>query len=64
MNAADEMAVELFLKGKISFLDIETSIIKAVKELPYIEHPTLEDLLQSDADARVFVKNLWEGDKQ
>ena len=62
MNAADEMAVELFLKGKISFLDIESSIIKAVKELPYIEHPTLEDLLQSDAQARVFVKNLWEGD--
>lgn len=62
MNAADEVAVELFLKEKISFLDIETSILKAVHELPYIEHPTLEDLLQSDAMARNFVKQLWEGD--
>lgn len=62
MNAADEMAVELFLKEKISFLDIETSIIKAVRELPYIEHPTLDDLLDSDAKARQFVRNLWEGE--
>lgn len=61
MNAADEMAVELFLKGKISFLDIETSILKAVDTLRYIANPTLDDLLQSDQEARVFVKHLWEG---
>ena len=62
MNAADEQAVALFLQKQISFLDIETSIMEAVKTLPYIEHPTLDDLIDSDHKAREFVKTLWKGD--
>ena len=62
MNAADEAAVALFLKKKIGFLDIETSIINAVKSLPYIDHPTLEDIMESDRLARSFVNEMWKGD--
>lgn len=58
-NGADEMAVELFLEKKIGFLDIETSIEKAIENLEYIEHPNYQQLEQSDLKAREFVRNLW-----
>ncbi len=61
MNAADEEAVRLFLNKKISFLDIETSVIEAVKQLTFIQDPTLEDIINSDLTAREFVKNMWKG---
>lgn len=60
MNGADEMAVALFLEEKISFLDIEVSIQKAVAQATFIQDPSLYDLIQSDAEARAFVKNFWE----
>lgn len=60
-NGADEMAVELFLKEKISFLQIEESIRYAVDTVPYIEEPTYENLFESDQQARQAVLALWEG---
>ena len=59
-NGADEQAVELFLSEKISFLQIEKSIIKALEELEYIEHPNYQQLEESDLKAREFVKKLWQ----
>lgn len=61
MNAADEEAVSLFLKKEISFLEIEEYVIKAVKTLPYIELPTLEEIVESDRKSREFVQALWKG---
>ncbi len=61
MNAADEEAVRLFLNKKIAFLDIETSIIKAVEGVRFIAEPTLQDIIESDAAARRFVKDMWKG---
>ncbi len=61
INGADEEAVSLFFNKKISFLDIETSIIKASETLEYIEHPSLQDILDSDQKARQFVRDLWKG---
>lgn len=58
-NGADEQAIELFLEKKISFLQIEESIEKALEGLEYIEHPNLQQLEDSDLKAREFVKNLW-----
>lgn len=60
MNGADEAAVAYFLKGKISFLDIEKAVIAAVDQLPFIASPTLEDLIESDAMARAFVDQFVE----
>ena len=59
-NGADEQAIELFLDHKIQFLDIEKSIVEALKKIPYIEHPTLEQLEWSDMEARKCVKMLWD----
>ena len=61
MNAADEEAVRLFLNKKIAFLDIETSVIKAVEGVSFIAEPTLQDIIESDAAARRFVKDMWKG---
>ncbi|MEF9961080.1 MAG: 1-deoxy-D-xylulose-5-phosphate reductoisomerase [Erysipelotrichaceae bacterium] len=61
INAADESAVALFLAGKIAFLDIEEAIFAAYKAIPFIEKPTLEQLLQSDKEARIFVEQKWRG---
>ena len=50
---------KLFLRGKIGFLDIETSIQKALEHVEYIQDPDYEQLAQSDYKAREFVKNYW-----
>ena len=59
MNAADEEAVSLFLNKKISFLSIETYIENAVRNLPFIQNPTLEEIIDSDKKARQFVIDQW-----
>lgn len=61
MNGADEEAVALFLQKKISFLDIEESIISAVRNLSFIKDSSLEDLIESDKEAREYVRELWKG---
>lgn len=58
MNGADEEAVELFLKERISFLDIETCIKEAIKQVGYIKEPTLHDLITTDQKSRAFVHDL------
>ncbi|MGM9947415.1 1-deoxy-D-xylulose-5-phosphate reductoisomerase [Floccifex sp.] len=59
-NGADEQAVELFLEEKISFLQIEESIEKAIQQAQYIEYPSYQQLEESDLWAREFVKSLWD----
>lgn len=61
MNGADEEAVALFLQEKISFLEIETLIEDAVKAATYIEHPSLQDIIDADHFGREFVRQAWKG---
>jgi len=58
-NSADEAAVELFLKGKIGYLDIADTIQNAMENISWIENPDLEEILQTDAQAREFVKKSF-----
>ena len=58
-NGAEEKAVELFLDKKISFLQIEESIEKAVEAATFVADPTLEDLERTDQEAREFVVRYW-----
>lgn len=44
LNAANEVAVQLFLEEKISFLDIPRKIQQAMDTVTYIYNPTYEDL--------------------
>lgn len=49
MNAANEKAVELFLEGKIGFLDIERRVIEAVESFSENkENPTIEEILETN----------------
>lgn len=58
-NGADEQAVSLFLDRKISFLQIEESIQKALEAVEYQSDPNLEDLERTDRFARDFVLDYW-----
>ncbi|TDM11888.1 1-deoxy-D-xylulose-5-phosphate reductoisomerase [Macrococcus lamae] len=50
MNAVNEVAVAMFLDGKISFLDIETLIEREMQAHDVILNPDLETILEIDAD--------------
>lgn len=52
MNAANEIAVEKFLKKEISFLDIPKIIEKAMQKHSFIAQPTLEDYLLTDKEVK------------
>lgn len=56
MNGANEEAVALFLDDKIGFYDIYRLVAQAVEEVPSVEHPTLEDILEADSLARASVR--------
>ena len=56
-NSADEVAVELFLKEKISYLEITDSIGRAMEQVKNIENPTIEQIFEADKFAREVVFN-------
>ena len=57
MNGANEEAVALFLADKIGFYDIYDRVRKAVAAVPFIQEPTLEQILEADRLARQAVLN-------
>ena len=58
LNGANDKAVALFLEHKISFLDIQESIIKTLKHAKYIAKPSVEDIVESHAWASQFVLDM------
>ena len=53
MNAANEIAVQLFLEGKISFLEIETIVIEALNSFnSNITYPNLDEILETDKSTK------------
>jgi 1-deoxy-D-xylulose-5-phosphate reductoisomerase len=58
LNAANEAAVDAFLKGHISFLDIEKFIEKALDRHENVKQPSLEDIHEIDATVRQYVQSL------
>lgn len=58
MNAANEVAVEAFLKGKIGFTDIATSIARTMDSHEPRSLATIEDVLSSDLWAREKSREL------
>ncbi|MDD5458752.1 MAG: 1-deoxy-D-xylulose-5-phosphate reductoisomerase [Phycisphaerae bacterium] len=55
-NAANEAAVELFLNGRIQFLDITRLIEQTLEHHEVIPQPNLEQLLETDKAARKYVQ--------
>ena len=56
MNGANEEAVAMFLNDEIGFYDIYDLVKFAVDTVPFMEHPTLEQILESDRMARQVVR--------
>lgn len=52
MNAANEVAVDAFLNGKIGFLQIADVIEKTMSKAIFIANPSYEDFVRSDKEAR------------
>ncbi|MFM1999427.1 MAG: hypothetical protein RL204_1374 [Bacteroidota bacterium] len=52
MNAANEIAVALFLQDKIGFLQIADVVERTMEKAVFIAQPTLEDFIASDGEAR------------
>ena len=53
LNAANEVAVQLFLHDKISFASIPDHVEKIMAKVDYIAKPTLEDYVESDRLSRI-----------
>jgi len=58
LNAANEIAVYAFLRNRIGFLDITEMVERTMEKIKFIEHPTLQEYLDSDAEARSFAASL------
>jgi 1-deoxy-D-xylulose-5-phosphate reductoisomerase len=59
LNAANEVAVDLFLKEKIGFLDIARINEAVMNEIKCIHKPILTDYVEIDKQARVAAFNLF-----
>ncbi len=57
-NAANEVAVERFLKGEISFLDIERVIEQVMAEHEPVAFPDLPAIFEIDKWARLAARNV------
>ena len=58
MNGANEEAVAKFLADEIGFYDIYRLVRDAVQEVPFLQNPTLEQILEADRLARQSVAGL------
>ena len=56
MNGANEEAVAMYLRDEIGFYDIYNFVSKAVDSVPFIQNPTLEQILETDRLAREAVR--------
>lgn len=52
VNAANEVVVAAFLKDQISFLGMSEVIEKSMQRVPFIQTPTYEDYVSTDAETR------------
>lgn len=58
MNAANEIAVWAFLRNRIGFLDMMAVVEQVMDKVAFIEKPSLDDLFESDGEARSLAASL------
>ena len=58
VNAANEMVVSAFLKDRIPFLRMSEVIEQSMAKVPFIQTPTYEDYVATDAEARRVAESL------
>jgi len=59
LNAANEVVNLAFRQGKIGFLEMSDVIAKTMAQAPFIQRPTYEDYVQTDAEARRLAASLF-----
>ncbi len=62
LAAADEVAVDLFLSGRIGFADIARYIERVLEWHRMVAHPTIEEITAADNWARETLLGLVKGD--
>ena len=58
VNAANEVVVSAFLHDRISFLRMSEVIEQAMVKVPFIQTPSYEDYVATDAEARRIAESL------
>lgn len=58
LNAANEVVVDAFLKGKIGFLEMSDIIEKVMQKATYVKTPTLDSYMATDAECRELATSL------
>ncbi|HZH36098.1 MAG TPA: 1-deoxy-D-xylulose-5-phosphate reductoisomerase, partial [Flavisolibacter sp.] len=58
LNAANEIAVYAFLRNRIGFLDMTDVIEQTMQKITYLQKPSLNDYLESDAEARHYAADM------
>lgn len=58
LNAANEIAVDSFLKERIGFLQMSEIIEKVISKSPFISKPSIEDYSLTDKETRALTKNV------
>ena len=61
MNAADEVAVEAFLSGRLGFLGITDLVRRTLEQVDWRELDSVEDVIEVDAEARGLAGDLVAG---
>jgi 1-deoxy-D-xylulose-5-phosphate reductoisomerase len=56
LNAANEVAVEEFLKDRIGFMDMSELVEKCMAKIPFIKNPTYDDYVTTDLETRRMAK--------
>ena len=59
LNAANELAVSMFLDRKIKYLDIPEIIEYAMNEAHFIENPSVSEILDTESAAYELIKRKW-----
>ncbi|MGD9557717.1 MAG: 1-deoxy-D-xylulose-5-phosphate reductoisomerase [Mangrovibacterium sp.] len=58
LNAANEVVVQAFLKGKVSFLSMPDFIGESMQKMAFIKNPVLDDYIQTDKETRLLTASL------
>ena len=58
-NAANERAVARFLDKKIKFLEITQIINECMIHCAYIEHPNLDEILETEQAVYEWIESRW-----
>lgn len=60
LNAANELAVDAFLNGKMKFVDMPRFVAETMNASPFMSNVTLDDLVASNSEALEIGKNIIE----